>query len=178
MARPTKLNPQVQEAICESLRTGMTRTGAAGLARITYRTFANWYESGEAIQALLDEDPKAKLTAADRRSFEFFAAVNEAESQAEYDFTAIIYNEAQRDASHAWRWLERRRKQDYNPAPQVVQHSGPDGGPIETRDVSLSDDERVARLTALLDSARARRDGQAAGDGGGQPAASSAGATD
>lgn len=177
MARPTKLNPAVQEAICESLRTGMTRTGAATLARITYNTFANWYKSGEAVEEEV-VGGKVKLTTDERRCWEFFAAVNEAEAQAEYDFTAIIYNEAQRDASHAWRWLERRRKVDYNPAPQVVQHSGPDGGPIETRDVSLSDDERVARLTTLLDAARARRDGQAVNDNDGQPVASSAGATD
>ena len=155
----------------------MTRTGAAALARITYNTFANWYKSGEAIEEEV-AGGKVKLTADERRCWEFFTAVNEAEAQAEYDFTAIIYNEAQRDAGHAWRWLERRRKMDYNPAPQVVQHSGPDGGPIETRDASLSDDERATRIMALLDRARARRDGPVAGDSGGGPAATPAGSAD
>ena len=71
-------------------------------------------------------------------------------------------------------WLGKQRLGQADKA----QLTGPDGGPIETRDVSLSDDERVARLTALLDRARARRDGQAAGDGGGQSAITPAGATD
>jgi len=160
--RPTKLNPAVQEAICESLRMGVTRTGAAGMARITYQTFENWYTRGEKVNQALEADPKAKTPPAERPFFEFFVAVNEAEAQAEYDFTAIIYNEAQRDASHAWRWLERRRKRDYNTAPQEFQFSGPRGGPIETRDATLSDDERLARLAAIFDAARARLGGQAA----------------
>lgn len=37
--------------------------------------------------------------------------------------------------------------------------TGKDGGPIETKDVGLTDEERAARLNALLDRARARRGG-------------------
>lgn len=50
-----------------------------------------------------------------------------------------------------------------------IEHTGPEGGPVQTHDVSLSDDERAARIMALLERARARRDGPAAdssGDGG------------
>jgi phage terminase small subunit len=43
-----------------------------------------------------------------------------------------------------------------------VEHSGPSGGPIEFRD-GLSDAERMARLVALFDSARARDAGRGAG---------------
>jgi phage terminase small subunit len=42
-----------------------------------------------------------------------------------------------------------------------VEISGPNGGPIETHE--LSDAERAARVAALLDAARARRDGSASG---------------
>ncbi|MCG5072266.1 terminase small subunit [Paraburkholderia tagetis] len=45
-----------------------------------------------------------------------------------------------------------------------VEISGPNGGPIETHE--LSDAERAARVTALLDAARARRDGQTSGGKG------------
>lgn len=159
--RPTKLNLALQEAICEALRTGMTRTGAAALARITYATFDNWYTRGESVAAMLNQDDAAKTPAKERPFHEFFLAINEAEAQAEYDFTVIIYNEAQRDAAHAWRWLERRRKRDYNSAPQELQLTGPAGGPIQTEDVSLTDEERAFRIAAILDAARARRDGQA-----------------
>lgn len=40
--------------------------------------------------------------------------------------------------------------------------SGPDGGPIETADATLTDEERTNKLAAILDRARARRDRQAA----------------
>lgn len=42
--------------------------------------------------------------------------------------------------------------------------SGPGGGAIVTRDDSITDDERVSRIAALLESARARRNGRAVGD--------------
>jgi hypothetical protein len=42
------------------------------------------------------------------------------------------------------------------------EHSGPDGGPIQVNDVSLTDAERADRVTALLDAARARKSGQTA----------------
>ena len=44
-------------------------------------------------------------------------------------------------------------------APQRLEHSGPVGGPIESKDVSDStSDERIARLVAIFDAARERRD--------------------
>lgn len=45
-------------------------------------------------------------------------------------------------------------------APERVEHTGPEGGPIE-----FSDTERAARIAAILERARARRIGEAA-DGG------------
>lgn len=48
----------------------------------------------------------------------------------------------------------------YAPAKQEM--SGPNGGPIETKDITLDDTERASRIAALLDKARARRDGQVA----------------
>ena len=45
-------------------------------------------------------------------------------------------------------------------APQRLELSGRDGGPIETRDVSgITDEERVARIAAILDAARDRATG-------------------
>ncbi len=45
------------------------------------------------------------------------------------------------------------------------EHSGPGGGAIsiETSDATLTDEQRVARLAAIFDAGRARRDRQAAG---------------
>ena len=58
----------------------------------------------------------------------------------------------------ARKWLA-----DYLMGPPVkrTELTGADGGPIETKDVSdVTDEERIARLVALLDAARARRDRQ------------------
>jgi hypothetical protein len=45
--------------------------------------------------------------------------------------------------------------------------TGKDGGPIKTEDVSLTDGERAARLAAIFDRIRTRRDRQTAGNSGG-----------
>lgn len=46
---------------------------------------------------------------------------------------------------------------------ETLEHTGKDGGPIETSDASLTDEQRAGRIAAILDAARARRDGQLAG---------------
>lgn len=45
----------------------------------------------------------------------------------------------------------------YKPADKQ-QISGPDGGPIQTEDVGISDDDRAARIVAVLERARSRAD--------------------
>jgi hypothetical protein len=45
---------------------------------------------------------------------------------------------------------------------QGVEISGPDGGPVQTKDASLTDEERAERIMALFERARARRAGPAA----------------
>lgn len=142
MARPSKLTPRTEDIICDALRTGMTRTGAAGVARVSYVTFLSWLKQGKEANERVERDPATSLTDDERRYLSFFTAVSEAEAQIEQEYTTIIYNAAQEDPSHAWRWLQARRRQDYGPpttqAVQVVEN------------VSLSLDEwrkeREARL--------------------------------
>jgi len=55
--------------------------------------------------------------------------------------------------------------------------TGKDGGPIETTDATLTDEQRANRIAAILDAARARRDRQPTEDGQGD-LATAAGATD
>lgn len=43
--------------------------------------------------------------------------------------------------------------------------TGKDGGPIQHENVGLTDEQRADRIAALLDAARARRDGQSTGGG-------------
>jgi len=43
-------------------------------------------------------------------------------------------------------------------APAKQELSGPDGGPIRTEDVSITDEERINRISAIFEQARKRRD--------------------
>jgi hypothetical protein len=56
-------------------------------------------------------------------------------------------------------WLKNRQPDKWRDVTKM-EMTGRNGGPIETHE--LSDAERASRITALLDAARARRDGQAA----------------
>ena len=49
----------------------------------------------------------------------------------------------------------------FGKVPTITEITGKDGGPVQTKDVSLSDDERADRIAALLDKARAKRTRQA-----------------
>lgn len=54
-------------------------------------------------------------------------------------------------------WLDRA---GYKPTDRQ-QISGPDGGPIQTEEVGFSDDDRAARIIAVLERARSRARGSA-----------------
>ncbi len=66
-----------------------------------------------------------------------------------------------------WAYSFDQRKQQqfmeiaFGKVPTVTEITGKDGGPVQTKDVSLSDDERADRIAALLDKARAKRTRQA-----------------
>jgi hypothetical protein len=96
MARPTKLTPEITLGISESLRRGMTITGACQREGISRETYYNW----------LEESP------------EFFDTIKRSESEAEELFTDTIISAATDPSfgctwqAAAW-WLERRRKADY-----------------------------------------------------------------
>jgi hypothetical protein len=63
------------------------------------------------------------------------------------------------DASARW-WLARRRRAKYG---ETLAVTGKDGGPIKTEDVTnYTDDERISKLTAILERARQNRDRQVA----------------
>jgi hypothetical protein len=63
------------------------------------------------------------------------------------------------DTTAAIFWLKNRQPEKWRDVSKL-EMTGRNGGPIETHE--LSDAERASRIAALLDAARARRDGQAA----------------
>lgn len=56
------------------------------------------------------------------------------------------------------RCIDRRCKLLGLDAPAKQELSGPDGGPIRTEDVSITEEERISRISAIFERARERRD--------------------
>ncbi|WP_088257766.1 hypothetical protein [Fimbriiglobus ruber] len=93
--RPTKLTPELQEAILKAILAGVPRYVAAGCANVTARTFRNWLARGRSK----DCEPQFR---------EFRQAVMQAEASVA---TRNVLN-IQKASSDDWRaaawWLERR----------------------------------------------------------------------
>ena len=86
MPRPTKLTPEVHDAIIKDIGNGVTFVDAAGAAGIDRTTFFNWMKWGE----------KAKSGV----YFDFFNACKAAQAQARKKFTLVI---AKASADGDWR---------------------------------------------------------------------------
>lgn len=119
MARRPKRSPEREEAILNALRVGNTRRASAAAASVSHETFYNWLQD-----------------------VTFLDAVEHAEAEAELRFLGQVAKHAAKSPQAAQWWLEHRRPADYGR--HMLELSGPDGGPIETRDVTevLSDHER------------------------------------
>ena len=90
--RPSKYTPERVQRIVQALQAGSTRKAACQYAGISDETFATWL----------------------RENLDFLDAVTQAETAAELRCNTTIM-QAIRDGSttDAWKWLERRRAEDY-----------------------------------------------------------------
>lgn len=136
MGRPTKQTDARVAGLLNALRAGNTRSAAAAHAEISRATLYRWIEEDET----------------------FRDSIEKAEADAEVRFAAQV---AQAAASGTWQaaawWLERRRPADFA-LRSKVEMSGPDGGPIDHREVStLEDHEKRALTEAIRDHLAAGR---------------------
>ena len=126
--RSKATEPRV-EAVLNALRAGNTRNAAAAYAEIGRTTFYRW----------LEDDGT------------FRDAVEKAEADAEVRFASQVAKAATNGTwqAAAW-WLERRRPQSFA-LQSKVEMSGPDGGPIQTRELAagFSDHEKTALAHVL-----------------------------
>lgn len=125
--RPTKLTPKVQEIICNHLAIGGSQAAACALARVAQVTVIEWRRLGSEAREKLNNGEE--LTEEAQRRLDFLNAFEEAEAQAEQYFMGLIYQAAPTNPEHAWRWLERRRK-DFAPK-QEMELAGAKDRPIE-----------------------------------------------
>lgn len=115
--RDSKLTLALQDAICESLRNGATRSDAAIAAGISYQTLLNWEKRGSAKDA--EENDPAFLA--------FFEAVKKAEADCANDCNATVIKAAKKQWQAAAWWLERRRRDEYALRREIT---GKDGEPF------------------------------------------------
>lgn len=143
---PTKLTPDVQQAIVSSIEIGNSLTGACRYAGITRPTLASWIERGEADSQNGNDTPFAA----------FFDAVTRAKGMAEHSLVAEIRRAAtgwvnpstRRREGADWRaaaWLLERRPESRAEWGRelAVHHSGG----VRTDAPSVPEDE--GRLLAV-----------------------------
>lgn len=133
MARPTKLTPDVQQKIEQALRLGATYELAAQYAGIHYDTFNEWRKRGEAEIKRVLENSKASIRADELPFTEFYEATQKAESEGAMGWLAKIEKAANDGNWQAAAWkLERRYPRDYGRTVVSNEHTGANGGAIET----------------------------------------------
>lgn len=116
--RPSKLTPEIQQAIIDALQMGNFVETACAVAGIHKDTFYHWLK-------LADESPNGKHA-------QFRAAVQQAMAQAEHDAVSMITAAGTNQwQALAWR-LERMYPERWGQRTRVDStHSGPDGGPVK-----------------------------------------------
>ncbi len=134
MAKPSTLTPEVHDRIVEALRSGCYLETAAAYAGVPRATFYEWLRRGRAG----DGDRFVRLADAIEKAL--------ADAELRDLLTIARASESQWQAS-AWR-LERRYPEKYGRR-QVLQHEGPQGGPIPV-EVEGAADRLVARLAAVI----------------------------
>ncbi len=129
--RPTKLTPEVTEAICKTLRAGNfldTAIAYAGLSRATVR---RWFRRGRAELDRLAKNPRARLRKDEKPFVEFVEDVEQAMAHAEtLHVTLITQAASKRWQAAAW-LLERAHHERWGSkkslevkGEQQVNHSG------------------------------------------------------
>ena len=132
--RPTKLNDKTKKKIAQAIQLGATYELAAKYAGITYNTLNEWRKRGESEAERRDKGAKegTKQWVSETPFFDLYEAIKEAEGLAAFNWLAQIEKAAMDGAWQAAAWkLERRYIEQYGR--QRIEHTGADGGAIETK---------------------------------------------
>jgi hypothetical protein len=125
--RGTKWSLDTQEAICQAIRLGVPQKYAAEGNGVDEQTVMLWMRRGRAGESPYDQ---------------FFEAMTRARA----DCVKRLVVNAQGDGPSGARWILERRFSSQFGAKSRIEHSGPDGGPITTRDITQMSDEELKRI--------------------------------
>lgn len=154
--RPSKLTPEIQEEILRVIKSGNYIETACAYVGINKTTFYDWLKKGAREKERVAQNPRARVRKDLQKYVDFSNAVDKALAQAEIRDVAIIGKAAEENwQAAAWR-LERKfpdrwgRKEKYS-----LEHSGKDGGPIETShteqiDLSNLTDKELEQLEKII----------------------------
>jgi hypothetical protein len=135
LGRPTKLTPALQEKFVQAVREGQFFETACGLCGITYTAFREWMIRGA-------NEPEGIY-------HEFMLAVQEAEADSEAEANKKWQKFFAEDYRAVRDWMDRRYGNRWSRKDRM-EISGPEGGPIQTQDLSKLSEEELASLAALL----------------------------
>lgn len=140
--RPTRLTVEVEQRFIAALRTGAYRKIAAEWCGIGDRTVQDWMARGR-------DEPDSYFAV-------FRAKVIEAERAAEIEIGTSLYRGVRGKPELELKYMQLRYRNRWKTAGQV-EHTGKDGGPIQTQqvppDLSALDDSELESLEALLSKA-------------------------
>lgn len=165
--------PDLVEKIGEALEIGNTIENSMRLAGLSHQTYYNWMKDGKA--SLAKREKGEYLDEVDRKLIEFVERVNQAEAQAIDTRIRLIHIASKNQWQAAAWWLERRRPNDFA-LKNRVELSGPEGGPVEVRQLDNAIESELARLAAQQEAGAAGEteenlgSGDEAGSGGSEPA--------
>lgn len=134
--RVSKLTPEVQEKICHYLRQGNYLETCAALCNLHQSTVRRWLQRGRAEMERLEIEPHTEPNPVELPFLVFCEAVDHAEAEAESDALAVISKASAEDyRAMCWR-LERRHYKRWGRR-QALEHSGPDGKPVEVQTIKI-----------------------------------------
>jgi hypothetical protein len=137
MPRPTKYTEATIERLEHAIGLGASYVQACGYAGISFQTFNEWRSTNPAFSDRLQK----------------------AEAQGVVGWLTKIEKAATDGNWQAAAWkLERRYPADYGRR-EAIEHTGKDGGPIQTRG-TLTAEEQAERIAALFALVQQRRDEQ------------------
>lgn len=138
--RPTKLTPQVQDEICESIRAGNYIEPSALRAGVTKESLYNWLRRAGCEIEKSNTNKKYRIPAKEKKYIEFFHAVKQAEAEAEAHDLAVIRHAAAVGHWQAAAWRLERKHYDRWGRRQAIEHSGPDGKPVRVQRIRIGDE--------------------------------------
>lgn len=154
--RPTKLTPEVQEKICSAIRAGNYIETASAYADVAKSTLYEWLKRGQREKDRIAKNPRARIRKEEAPYVEFSNAVEKALADAEVRDVMLIGKAAEENwQAAAWR-LERKFPDRWGRRDKfALEHSGKDGGPIETShkeelDLSNLTDKELEQLERII----------------------------